>query len=670
MPPAPVPLPADPDGRRRVVIEAVHPEIDDGRFPISRTAGETVTVECDAFTDGHDKVRVELLHRRKGARTWDVVEMEPLVNDRWSGAFAVGEPGGHQYTVRAWVDHFATWQRGLGKKVEAGQDVEVDLLVGAELLRAAAQRATGRDQAVLEALAERLGGSALMSDRASLALDPTTTIVVERNPDRSLVTEYDRTLNVHVDRERARFSTWYELFPRSWSPDPDRHGTLADVVDQLDYVADMGFDVVYLPPIHPIGHTFRKGPNNAVTAAEGDLGSPWAIGAAEGGHDAIHPDLGTMDDLVALIAAANERGMEIALDLALQCAPDHPWVAEHPQWFIHRPDGSVQYAENPPKKYQDIYPINFESDDWQALWKEILRVVEGWVGVGVRIFRVDNPHTKPFAFWEWLIASVQKQHPDVLFLAEAFTRPKVMKRLAKLGFTQSYTYFAWRNTRHELTEYFTELTRTDQYEYFRPNVWPNTPDILTEHLQHGGRPAFVSRVVLAATLAASYGIYGPAFELCEGHAREPGSEEYLDSEKYQARRWDRSVSWSLHPLIARLNRARREHPALQTNATLHFHGSDNDRLLVYSKTDPSGGDVVLCVVNVDPYTTASGWTQLDMKALGLGDEAFQVHDVIGGGRFMWQGPYNFVQLDPQVLPAHVFVIRHRSRTENDFDYFG
>lgn len=661
-------MPPDPEGRLRAVIEGVAPEIDGGRFAISRVVGETVRVECDAFTDGHDVVRVELRHRPAGGE-WSAGEMEFVVNDRWRGEFAVDAMGVHEYTLRAWVDHFATWQRGLGKKVEAGQDVSVDLLVGASLVTDAAGRAEGADRQALLAIAERMAGNGLMSDRASLALDASTTTLTDRHPDRSLVTEYPRVLRVRVDRERARFSTWYELFPRSLGAS-GQHGTLRDVIDHLDYVADLGFDVLYLPPIHPIGVAHRKGPNNAVTAADGDHGSPWAIGGSEGGHDAIHPDLGTRDDLRALVKAANAKGIDLALDLALQCAPDHPWVAAHPEWFKHRPDGTVQYAENPPKKYQDIYPIDFETDDWQALWRAIHEVVMGWVDDGVRVLRVDNPHTKPFAFWEWLIAQVQSTHPDVIFLAEAFTRPKVMKRLAKLGFTQSYTYFAWRNTRHELAEYFTELTRTEQYEYFRPNVWPNTPDILTEHLQYGGRPAFISRLVLAGTLAASYGIYGPAFELGEHVAREPGSEEYLDSEKYQLRDWDRDAPHSIAPIIRLVNRARHEHPALQTNANLVFHGSDNDRLLVYSKTDPAGGDTVLCIVNVDPYSTASGWTHLDLGVLGLGhDEQYQVHDILGGGRFLWQGAHNYVQLDPHVIPAHIFVIRHRARTENDFDYF-
>lgn len=654
-----------------MVIERVTPEIDGGRFPVKRVVGEAVRVEGAAFTDGHDAVRCELLHRRVGEGDWQTAAMGPLVNDRWTGSFTVTEVGEYEYTLRAWVDHYATWRRGLGKKVEAEQDVSLELQEGAAHLRAAAARAAGEERTMLSALADRLDDDAPISARIAVALDDATTVLAQRHPDRRLATTYDNTLRVWVDRPRARFSSWYELFPRSCGPDADTHGTLADVSARLDDIAGMGFDVLYLPPIHPIGTLHRKGPNNAVTASPGDHGSPWAIGSAEGGHDAVHPELGTREDVRALAAAAAERGIDLALDLALQCAPDHPWVAAHPSWFIQRPDGSIQYAENPPKKYQDIYPLNFETDDWPQLWRAVYDVVMGWVGDGIRVFRVDNPHTKPFAFWEWLIAEVHRTHPEVIFLAEAFTRPAVMARLAKLGFTQSYTYFAWRNTRWELTEYFNELTRTELAEYMRPNVWPNTPDILTEHLQHGGRAAFLARFVLAATLAASYGVYGPAFELCEGRAREEGSEEYLDSEKYQLRQWHRDDPRSLAPLMARVNAARHAHPALQTNTTLRFHGTDNDRLLCYSKTDPDGeGDVVICVVNVDPYATASGWTQLDMGALGLGDEPYQVHDILGGGRFMWQGPYNYVELDPYVLPAHVFVVRRHVRTENDFDYFG
>jgi len=473
-----------------------------------------------------------------------------------------------------------------------------------------------------------------------------------------------------VDPERARFSAWYELFPRSASSTPGAHGTFHDVEARLPYVAELGFDVLYFPPIHPIGREKRKGKNNSLAPSAEDVGSPWAIGAAEGGHKSLHPELGTLEDFRRLVARAREFGIEIALDIAFQCAPDHPYVKEHPEWFRWRPDGTVQYAENPPKKYQDIYPFNFETDDWRALWEELASVFEFWMAEGVRIFRVDNPHTKPFAFWEWAIARLKRQHPEAIFLAEAFTRPKVMHRLAKLGYTQSYTYFAWRNTKWELTEYFTELARGPGREYFRPNVWPNTPDILTEHLQFGGRPAFMARLVLAATLAASYGIYGPAFELLESKPRDPGGEEYLDSEKYQIRAWDLAREDSLRGFIARVNEARRDNPALQSDASLAFFPVDNEHIICYAKATPDLENVVVTVVNVDPYHTQSGWVELDLAALGVDERSpYQMHELLTGARYLWHGARNFVSLDVTRSPAQIFRLRRKVRTERDFDYF-
>lgn len=485
--------------------------------------------------------------------------------------------------------------------------------------------------------------------------------------ERLFVTEYERVLEVIVDMPRARFSTWYELFPRSCG-EVGRHGTFADLIGRLPDIATMGFDVLYLPPIHPIGRTFRKGRNNALTTAPHDPGSPWAIGAVEGGHGEIHPELGSAADFRRLVEEARALGIDVAMDLAFQCSPDHPWVRQHPQWFRHRPDGSIQYAENPPKKYQDIYPLDFESEDWASLWGELRAVVDHWIGEGVRIFRVDNPHTKPFPFWEWLIGGVKQEHPDVIFLAEAFTRPKVMHRLAKLGFTQSYTYFAWRNTRRELTDYFTELAQHDSREYFRPNLWPNTPDILPEFLQYGGRAAFMLRVTLAATLGASYGIYGPAYELMEHQAREPGSEEYLDSEKYQLRQWNHDRPDSLRDFISRLNRIRRENAALQSDWSLRFHHVDNPMLFCFSKT--AGEDLLVMIANLDPHHTQDGWIELPLAELGLQAEvSFQAHDLLSGARFLWQGHKNFVRLDPQLSPAHVLRLRRKLRSERDFDYF-
>ena len=505
-----------PRSRQRVVIENVSPEIDGGRFPVKRAVGETVRVEADIHTDGHDLIAAFLMHRKSDSPTWSETPMISLGNDRWAGTFRVADVGRAVYTLDAWVARVRTWQRDLSKKIEAGQEISVDLLVGALLAEDAAKRARGADRRKLLSFARTLrpGETRGVAECAAAALDEELGALADRYPDRSLATRFGRELPVVVDRERARFGAWYELFPRSCSAEPGAHGTFKDVEARLPYVASMGFDVLYLPPIHPIGRVNRKGRNNATAARPQDVGSPWAIGSAEGGHKAVHPQLGTIEEFEDLIRSARDHGIEIAMDIAFQCAPDHPYVTEHPEWFRMRPDGTVQYAENPPKKYEDILPFDFDAPDWMKLWEELKSVVLFWAGHGVRIFRVDNPHTKPFAFWEWLIAEVQREHPDAIFLAEAFTRPKVMYRLAKAGFTQSYTYFAWRNTKQELEAYFRDLTQTEVREYFRPSLWPNTPDILTEQLQYGGRPAFMARLILAATLGANYGIYGPAFALC------------------------------------------------------------------------------------------------------------------------------------------------------------
>jgi starch synthase (maltosyl-transferring) len=472
--------------------------------------------------------------------------------------------------------------------------------------------------------------------------------------------ELPNPLTIWVERERARSGAWYELFPRSAALDPGRQGTFADVIARLPDLAELGFDVVYLPPIHPIGHTNRKGPNNAPTATPGDVGSPWAIGSEEGGHTAVHQDLGTIEDFEKLVGAARDHELEVALDLAFQCSPDHPWAREHPEWFQRLPDGSIRFAENPPKRYEDIYPIDFETTAWKELWVALLDVVRFWVDHGVRIFRVDNPHTKPFAFWEWMIAEVHDDNPDVVFLSEAFTRPKVMYRLAKLGFSQSYTYFTWRHSKDELTKYFAELTSPPVADFFRPNVWPNTPDILTAELQSGEPSAFAVRFVLAATLAASYGIYGPAFELCEHVPREPGSEEYRNSEKYEVRTWDLARAEPMRDLIARVNRIRHQHPALLRDDTLRFHGIDNPEMLAYSKRSADGTDVMLTVVSLDRRWPQSGWTDLDLGALGLEPGApFIVRDLLGDESFEWSGPRNFVELRPGLRPAHVFAVDGR-----------
>ncbi len=657
------------DGRRRVVISGVSPEIDGGRFPVKRVVGERVVVEANIFADGQDLLFALLLYRREEDERWAEVPMEALGSDRWRADFVVRQLGRYRYTLLACLDAFATWRLGLRKKASAGQEVEVDILIGARIVAEAAERAHAGDADALRVWEAALREAGSEEAHVRAALDPRLLELMEHNQDVRFATRYPLELSVVVDRKKAQFSAWYEMFPRSCSADGS-HGTFSDCAARLPYVAGMGFDVLYLPPIHPIGSSYRKGPNNSPVASPGDPGSPWAIGAAEGGHTAIHPSLGTLDDFRSFVERAGEAGLEVAIDIAFQCSPDHPWVREHPAWFRHQPDGSVQYAENPPKKYEDIYPLNFETEDWRALWEALAEVVFFWIEQGVRIFRADNPHTKPFAFWEWLITSVKERHPEVIFLAEAFTRPRVMYRLAKVGFTQSYTYFAWRNTSWELIDYMTELTRTEVCETLRPSLWPNTPDILTEYLQLGGRAAFITRLILAATLAASYGIYGPAFELCEARPQQPGSEEYLESEKYQIRAWEVERPDSLRSLITRLNGVRRDNPALQSNETLHFHRTDNETLLCYSKSTRDFSNVVLMVVNLDPHHTQSGWVELDLEALGLGErQTYQVHDLLGDARFLWSGRRNYVQLDPDVVPAHVLRVRRRTHTERDFEYY-
>jgi starch synthase (maltosyl-transferring) len=642
----------------RVVIDAVAPEIDGGRFPIKRTVGESVVVEADVFADGQDVLAGVLMYRREEAAGWTEEPLVPVGNDRWRAEFVVTEVGRYRYTLEAWIDRFASWVRDLHKRVEAGQDVAVELASGADLVLSAARRAAGPDAARLATRAEilRAGGGRAVR----LALSREVSDEMRRHPPREEAARYGRELSVTVDRERARFSAWYEMFPRSCAAASGRHGTFADCEARLPYVASMGFDVLYLPPIHPIGTSHRKGKNNAETAGPGDPGSPWAIGGPEGGHTAIHPQLGTLADFRHLLETARRAGIEIALDLALHCSPDHPYVTEHPEWFRRRPDGTIQYAENPPKKYQDIYPLDFETPAWRALWDELRGMVRFWIEHGVRIFRVDNPHTKPFPFWEWLLGEITRERPDVLFLAEAFTRPKIMYRLAKLGFTQSYTYFAWRNTKQELTEYFTELTQTAVREFYRPHLWPNTPDILTEYLQTGGRPAFAVRLVLAATLGANYGIYGPAFELGESRSAAPGSpppasEEYLHAEKYEIKSWDVDRPDSLRDLITRVNLIRRENPALHSDWSLRFHPVDNDQLLCYSKQTPDRENVILTVVNLDPHHGRSGWTDLALDVLGLEpDRPYAATDLLSGTRYLWRGARNYIDLSPALSPAHVF----------------
>ena len=645
------------DGKQRVAIEHVVPQIDCGRFGIKRVVGDTVVVEADVFADGHDQVACQILYWQDKKKV-QALAMKALGNDRWRAEFVVENLGRYQYTVEGWIDRFQTWHLELAKRIAAGQEVSVELVIGAGLIEEAAAGAAREDAAFLRDWAKRLRAAKDEPDGATIPFEEKSLEIILRYPVHHSGVRYEKELSVAVDREKARFSTWYEIFPRSCAAEAGRHGTFRDCERWLPYIAEMGFDVVYLPPVHPIGRSFRKGKNNSVEPLPSDVGSPWAIGSVEGGHTSVHLELGTLEDFKHFVSAAGKNGLEVALDIAFQCSPDHPWVRQQPDWFRKRPDGTIQYAENPPKKYQDIYPLDFESADSRAMWEVLKGVFEFWIAQGVRIFRVDNPHTKPFSFWEWVIGAIKDRHPDVILLAEAFTRPRVMNRLAKLGFSQSYTYFTWRNTKEELTKYFTELTETEAREYFRPNLWPNTPDILPEYLQLGGRPAFMVRLILAATLGSSYGIYGPAYELCENAPIEKGSEEYLNSEKYELKRRDIESAASLKDLIARINYIRKKNVVLQSNRNLRFHETDNSSLICYSKASDDLSEVIIAVVNLDYSQTQAGYVSLDLESLGLdADHPFRVYDLLAEAEYMWQGARNFVELTPGVRPAHILGVR-------------
>ena len=645
--------PVDIDRLPRLVIEQVTPQLDGGRYCIKRIRGERVKVSAAIFKDGHDLICARILFRGPQDRTWRSAVLEYSHDlDRWYGEFTVDQLGQWSYQIEAWPDHFRTWREDLRKRLRAGQDVVAELLQGASLLREAVARAAGASRLVLEASAERLADPNIPTgDRLAVALSDDVLQAAFGPLRDGDATAYYRNLGLLVDRELGGFGAWYELFPRSQSETPGRHGTFADVEHRLPQIAALGFDVLYLPPIHPIGTTHRKGRNNSPVAVPDDVGCPWAIGSSEGGHTAIHPQLGTVADFDRLVQASNEYGIEIALDYALQCSPDHPWVKEHPNWFFVLPDGTLRYAENPPKKYEDIYPINFWCDDRAALWKECLNVLLYWVEHGVRIFRVDNPHTKPLAFWEWVISEVRRRHPDVLFLSESFTRPNRMNALAKLGFTQSYTYFTWKNTSAELREYVTQLTHSETVEYYRPNFFANTPDILHEYLQKGGRPAFRIRALLAATMAPNYGIYS-GFELCENVPVRAGSEDYLDSEKYQLKSRNWNSPGNIKQDVARLNRIRRENPALQRLDNLTFLHSEYDGILAYWKSAP--GNDLFCIVNLDPHQAHESMVQLPLPQLGLSaNQAFEVEDLLTGARYVWSGPRNYVRLDPAQQVGHI-----------------
>ncbi len=662
----------------RVVVEAVRPLVDGGAFPAKGTVGEPLTVVADVFTDSHDMVAAAVRWRQvdpaTGPGQWHEHPLTSIGNDRFTAMLTLSDLGRIEYDVVGWIDHLETWRRDTIKKIDAGLDVSLELRAGVELIDRALDAATGdtvsdADRSELEHLRRSIGSS-----DADVLREPRWADVFWRCSPRAPLAQFATPLPIDIDPLHGSFGAWYEFFPRSSADgdhDAGRSRTLLESIGRLDYVASMGFDIVYLPPIHPIGVAHRKGRNNATTAATDDVGSPWGIGSPDGGHTSVAPDLGTVDDVATFAAACRERNMHLALDIAFQCSPDHPWVGEHPEWFATRPDGSIQYAENPPKKYQDIYPLDFESADWQGLWTALADVFRFWIARGVTVFRVDNPHTKSFAFWEWAIATIRREHPDTVFLAESFTRPRVMERLAKIGFNQNYTYFTWRQSQWELREYFNDLaTRT--VDYFRPNAWPNTPDILTEQLQHGGRPVFVSRAILAATLSPSWGVYGPAFELLEHAAVRAGSEEYLDSEKYQLRSWNLDDAESLAPLLARLNQIRHDHRAFRNLQTLHVHACEDPAILCFSKTDPAGvGRPVLVVVNLDPFERHSAFVDIDLAAIGLpyGSD-FDVVDELGGVTYRWSGNLNYVDLAPWSASAHVFSVRRLDEPSTDHDHAG
>ncbi|SDL90928.1 starch synthase (maltosyl-transferring) [Catalinimonas alkaloidigena] len=645
-------------GKRRVVIEHVKPLISCGRYPLKRVVDESVHVSADVFGDGHDSVNAALLFRAVGEATWQEAPMHFVANDRWEGSFAPDREGLWEFTVQGWIDHYTTWQKGLKKKFEDNQNIAVELLIGAEMMEKAANVSDAqREQLYLSAhILREKGQDGNLAAAVAEALSQTVSqAMLLSEVDKENASYYEPYVQVEVEHKKALFSTWYEFFPRSAASEPGQHGTFKDCERLLPRIAQMGFDVLYFPPIHPIGYQFRKGKNNSTTSEPGEPGSPWAIGSPKGGHKAIAEELGTEEDFVHLVNQAKEQGIDIALDIAFQCSPDHPYVQEHPQWFKWRPDGTVQYAENPPKKYQDVLPINFETEDWQALWLELKSVFDHWIERGVTVFRVDNPHTKSFYFWEWCIGEIRKEHPETIFLAEAFTRPRVMERLAKIGYTQSYTYFTWRNSAWELKQYMTELTRTDMREYFRPNFWPNTPDILPGSLQQGGEPAFITRVVMAATMSSNYGLYGPVYEFGINTPVAHGKEEYLNSEKYEVKHWDWDQYTKIRDVITKINWIRKENPALQSTWNIHFGDCANEAILCYGKRDERTGNIIVVVVNLDPHNMQSGWVRVPVWDLGIAPHTgYVAHDLLTEAHYNWFNEWNYVELHPYGMPVHVF----------------
>ncbi|MFQ5657222.1 MAG: alpha-1,4-glucan--maltose-1-phosphate maltosyltransferase, partial [Candidatus Methylomirabilales bacterium] len=653
---------------KNVAIEVVFPELNAGRFPVKREVGETFEVWADIFQEGHDIIAAVLKYRRRSDSDWQETRMEHTDNDRWRGSFALAENTRYVYTIEAWRDVFQSWRSELNKKVEARLDVGSELLEGRELVRQASARARGEGRNRLTGFVKAMEAARTQPEEIALALAEDLAELMERYPDRRLAKFYDRELEVVVDRPRARYGAWYEMFHRSQGKVPEQSATFKDCEARLPEIKEMGFDVIYLPPIHPIGRTNHKGRNNALVVGPNDPGSPWAIGNEHGGHKAVNQELGTLEDFDRFMKAAAALDIEIALDFAIQCSPDHPYVKDHPEWFYTRSGGSIKYAENPPKKYEDIYPLNFYCDNWPALWEELKSILLFWIGRGVRIFRVDNPHTKPFQFWEWIITEIQEDHPDVIFLAEAFTRPKVMKYLAKAGFSQSYTYFTWRNFKQELIDYFTELAQSEVKEYLRGNFFTNTPDILPPILQTGGRPAFKMRLALAATLGSTYGIYN-GYELCENRAI-PGKEEYVDSEKYEYKVWDWDRPGNIKDYIAEINKIRRENPALHHFKNLRFYPTDHDSILFYGKMTPVKDNIVFVVVNLDPFSVHEGVVEIPLQEIGIGsDEQFQVRELITGTRYLWKGARQTLRLDPAVEPALVFSVERWQYKDYDTPCF-
>ncbi|MCJ8210572.1 alpha-1,4-glucan--maltose-1-phosphate maltosyltransferase [Mucilaginibacter sp. RS28] len=640
-------------GKQRVIITDVNPRVEDGLFPAKAVLGERLKISASIFGDGHDEVAANAYIKHESETEWAELPMQFVINDYWEATFQAEKLGFFEFRIEAWEDHYTTWKKGLKKKFEAGQDVAVEIQIGIELLEDAAAISPKDKEALLDVTsAFKKDVTPLQTVTLALSDQVAALMYAYRHPD--MITVYPATYRIEIERKKAAYSTWYELFPRSTSEQEGRHGTFKDVTRLLPRVAHMGFDVLYFPPIHPIGEKNRKGKNNSLTAGPDDPGSPWAIGNRLGGHKAIHPELGTLDDFKALVAEVKKYNIEIAMDIAYQCAPDHPYVKEHPQWFKWRPDGTVQYAENPPKKYEDILPFNFETDDWENLWQELKSVIEYWIAAGITIFRIDNPHTKAFAFWQWMIGEVRQNHPEVLFLAEAFTRPRVMERLGKAGFNQSYTYFTWRNTKYELQEYMHELTRTEMRWYYRPNFWPNTPDILPPILTYGGENAHIMRLILAATLSSNYGLYGPVYELGLNtpHGKK---EEYVDNEKYEIKHWDWHKYTRTAEVMTRLNRIRKQNPALQSTWNIEFADTTNYQLICYGKRDEERGNTMIMAVNLDVFNTQGGHVNLPLDKLGIDpDRPYQVHDLLSGDRYTWQGAWNFVQLNPYQMPAHVF----------------